>query len=91
MSDNEKRANDPAMGELHGLLAKIYGDGLKTMVTDGDYDVQLLKSAQAFLKDNNITSNLVDSPALQDIQSAVIEIDESSLPVGHNFKRVVNE
>ena len=86
----QKKASDVKLGELHGMLADIYSNELDLMVKDGDYDIQLLKGAQAFLKDNNITSNLEDSPSLASINNSVIELDESALPLGHDYK-VVNE
>jgi hypothetical protein len=83
------RAKDSKLGGVHEMLATIYDNELKLMVEAGDYDIGLLKSAQAFLKDNNITSNLEDSPELGSIQSSVITLDESALPTGHDYK-VVN-
>jgi hypothetical protein len=59
------------------------------MNESGDYDIQLLKGAQAFLKDNNITSNIEDTPALGEINNKVIMMDESALPIGSDYK-VVN-
>ena len=86
---SKPRATDSKLGALHEMVATIYDNELKLMVKDGDYDLGLLKSAQAFLKENNITSNLEDSPVLGDISNSVIELDESALPVGSNYK-VVN-
>lgn len=86
---SKPRAEDSKLGGLHQMIANIYDKELKLMVEDGDYDLGLLKSAQAFLKENNITSNLEDSPELGSIQSSVITLDESALPTGHDYK-VVN-
>ena len=85
----KKKATDNKLGELHGVLADIYSHELNIMNESGDYDIQLLKGAQAFLKDNNITSNIEDTPALGEINNKVIMMDESALPIGSDYK-VVN-
>ena len=84
-----KRATDDKLGALHEVIASIYEADLKLMLESGEIDIQILKGAQAFCKENDITSSIADTPSLGGIQSSIIELDESCLPKGHDFK-VVN-
>jgi len=70
------------------MLGSLYTDELALMVKEGEYDIQMLKMIQDFLKQNNITSNIEDSPQLGELNTSIIELDESALPVGHNFQKV---
>lgn len=85
---SKQRATDSKLGGLHEMLGELYTDELKLMVKDGEYDIQMLKMIQDFLKQNNITSNIEDSPQLGELHSNIISLDESALPKGHDFKLV---
>ena len=85
---SEQRATDTKLGGLHEMLGELYTDELKLMVKDGEYDIQMLKMIQDFLKQNNITSNIEDSPQLGELHTNIISLDESALPKGHDFKLV---
>ena len=85
---SKQRATDTKLGGLHEMLGELYTDELKLMVKDGEYDIQMLKMIQDFLKQNNITSNIEDSPQLGELHSNIISLDESALPKGHDFKLV---
>jgi len=85
---SKQRATDTKLGGLHEMLGELYTDELKLMVKDGEYDIQMLKMIQDFLKQNNITSNIEDSPQLGELHTNIISLDESALPKGHDFKLV---
>ena len=85
---SKQRATDSKLGGLHEMLGELYTDELKLMVKDGEYDIQMLKMIQDFLKQNNITSNIEDSPQLGELHTNIISLDESALPKGHDFKLV---
>ncbi len=85
---SKQRATDNKLGGLHEMLGELYTDELKLMVEEGEYDIQMLKMIQDFLKQNNITSNIEDSPQLGELHTNIISLDESALPKGHDFKLV---
>ena len=83
-------AKKSEVGKLHALIAGIHAGALEEMIASGEVDTKLLQLAQSFLKDNGVTNCAEDEENLSKIASSTIELDESFLPKGHDFKRVSN-
>lgn len=75
------KANEQALSDLHGTVARVLSDQLTDEITivteDGTEKVisncspAMMAQAVKFLKDNNITSNVEDDDNLKDLDESL--------------------
>ena len=75
-----KKASVDKLNALHDLLATYYGELLSEAIEDGEVlSSGTLAALNAFLKNNDITADVIESEPMADLQAkfrALIESDE---------------
>ena len=62
------KANMALMNELHGVVARYYKDYMETALDDGEeVSSGTLAAVNTFLKNNNVTVDIVESDELLDL------------------------
>ena len=80
------KANMDLMNELHAVLAKYYKEYMETALVDGEeVSSGFLAAANTFLKNNNITVDLLESDEMLDLGLKFREMVDKDNKDGVNF------
>ncbi|NPA69344.1 MAG: hypothetical protein GXO26_00910 [Crenarchaeota archaeon] len=72
-----KKASISKLNELHALIAEYYGETLKDAIEErAELSSGTLNAINGFLKQNEITADVVESQPLQNLQARVMGLLE---------------
>lgn len=72
------KANLDLMNELHGVVAKYYKDYMETALEDGEeVSSGTLAAVNTFLKNNNITVDMLESDDMLDLGKSLRDMVEN--------------